>query len=100
MAENTVLKLISELDAAYSRHQDETIRGVRSKRVHQGGASTRHSTPRTVVVGIHEGHSQRGVDSALLRLEVVRPRSFSTHTSPHPIRRTLASEHAVGSRPE
>ena len=36
------------------------------------------------------GHCQLGVDSALLRLEVVRPRSFSTHTSPHPIRRTPA----------
>ena len=35
-------------------------------------------------------HCQLGVDSALLRLEVVRPRSFSTHTSPHPIRRTPA----------
>ena len=31
-------------------------------------------------------HCQLGVDSALLRLEVVRPRSFSTHTLPHPIR--------------
>ena len=35
-------------------------------------------------------HCQLGVDSALFRLEVVRPRSFSTHTSPHPIRRTPA----------
>ena len=37
-----------------------------------------------------ERHCQLGVNSALLRLEVVRPRSFSTHTSPHPIRRTPA----------
>ena len=37
-----------------------------------------------------QGHCQLGVNSALLRLEVVRPRSFSTHTSPQPIRRTPA----------
>ena len=39
---------------------------------------------------VTEGHCQLGVDSARLRLEVVHPRSFSTHTSPHPIRRTPA----------
>ena len=33
-------------------------------------------------------HCQLGVNSALLRLEVVRPRSFSRHTSPRPIQRT------------
>ena len=33
-------------------------------------------------------HCPLGVNSALLRLEVVRPRSFSRHTSPHPIQRT------------
>ena len=38
----------------------------------------------------NHAHSQLGVDSARLRIEVVRPRSFSTHTSPHPIRRTPA----------
>ena len=44
----------------------------------------------TAVLIAIAGRCQLGVNSALLRLEIVRPRSFSTHTSPHPIRRTPA----------
>ena len=92
--DSTGLSIVGEGEWAAAKYGGCGRRGWRKlhRGVDQSGVIRVHTL--TEATGDDARHCQLGVHSALLRLEVVRSRSFSTHTSPHPIRRTPA----VGAR--
>ena len=85
-------------DAAHGVRDHRAVRGAYPESRDAAGPRRRgrgRSLPAPPRAGARTGCRVR---AALLRLEVVRPRSFSTHTSPHPIRRTPAFGTRGGAR--